>query len=1148
MATSTPWDKIPKVQQDILIKNGHKPGAPFVSMADKVAATEKAKIILKKPISSASSGESKKGGFLTSPSSGSDSTGTSKTIPAPIKKAVSIKSTKDAIGGVGDFAKRTAKAVGNKETATKAGKVSEEEKIKNDTTLDKEAVKKLRAFVNAKTSLDNASQYIKPIALLDYYAPYVKIRLFYPKRVNGKYLTVDLLTSEFLTSSTDSPNQALRMNNYVESLSLVAEGGSDIKFTLKLIDSNLDFTDSILMRFSKEFGNGIFLEIEYGWSNKEKKSLVKWNGEKKPVFFTNGFVGKVDTVEVDENLESKRIVTITGIRIDNLPGELSTVLPYNELGPYPMITYQFIKFLQLDAEQMKKIVQLASGYNASEPDKGVQRNKNKTIKDLKINSVIRGKEEDLKKLIDKFHNSLKTLRKSVDEKDPRFDFLSNIGLGTDLELNSKEVERFYISQGFKQVIQSKDSFGNLTEELMRKFTTIIRDIRIHPFEALKYIVGVMNAKINDAKISDENIPGILINDFVGILDKKKSSFDKNSFELIPRETEDYEIGTLAGWANWDMLRLDQIYDSNEALRMVGILPSDIVVSPTTSWGDLLNMCAQKCLVYSEALDLDESGEVKIDPLSNMPKKLSKDEINKKGKEKDASYIPILETSFDKKTKEVAFKLAKDFKKVSPMKIKCLLTNKEQALDMLKGIELLNEAKSQKSFRSVSEIDTALEKGNKKELREEIKTQAESAKKSAIETKSKVEHAAKKDFFYVINIYNDKQYDLFDANFAKNNILQGYSYRMHTQNEYAYNFNPGLPGTKLINFPDVLSFKPNLGNIITYLQNIISASKNLVIQVPDGDASRAIITSSDKKARERALEEKRQQKKGFMDDKAKAKGEETKELAEKIKNLQKEITDDENYLKSSIVSDEDTNAMYKNPIYLNVKTPLSAIYGNGKNNNDIGILKTNIVNFRKRFMASASSQYEASLEIMGDPSFNDIANFGTALIYIKVYNPDGSDSMHTGIYRLKGVRHELQSGAFKTNLSLHRDPKIDNPELLKDLESAIYSDALTKEEAWNRITDKINLQDFAKEKDTKGKSLQVNSATAISNTNKLSDAIKGEASAEKEYRLAESRERNALPGKTKNTAKEELNKATANKKATEEIFVGKARTIASSATS
>jgi len=1148
MATSTPWDKIPKVQQDILIKNGHKPGAPVVSMADKVASTEKAKIILKKPVSSAPSSESKKGGFLTSPSSGDDSTGTSKTIPAPIKKAVSVKAAKDASGSVADFAKSVGKVIKDKETATKAGKASDEEKIKNDTALDKEAVKKLKAFVNAKTSLDNASQYVKPIALLDYYAPYVKIRLFYPKRVEGKYVTVDLLTSEFLTSSTDSPNQTLRMNNYIESLSLVAEGGSDIKFTLKLIDSNLDFTDSILMRFSKEFGNGIFLEVEYGWSNKEKKSLVKWNGEKKPVFFTNGFVGKVDNIEVDENLESKRIVTITGIRIDNLPGELSTVLPYNELGPYPMITYQFIKFLQLNAEQMKKIVQLASGYNASEPDKGVQRDKKGKIK-LGINTVIRGKEDELKRLIDNFHKAKDGLKKELKEDDPRYKFLSSIGSSS--ALRPKEVENYYLQQGFKQVIQSKDSFGNLTEELMRKFTTIIRDIRIHPFEALKYIAGVMNAKINDAKISDENIPGILINDFVGILDKKKSSFDKNSFELIPRETEGYEIGALAGWANWDMLRLDQIYDSNEALRMVGILPSDIVVSPTTSWGDLLNMCAQKCLVYSEALDLDESGEVKIDPLSNMPKKLSKDEINKKGKEKDASYIPILETSFDKKTKEVAFKLAKDFKKVSPMKIKCLLTNKEQALDMLKGIELLNEAKSQKSFRSVSEIDTALEKGNKKELREEIKTQAESAKKSAIETKDKVKQAAKKDFFYVINIYNDKQYDLFDANFAKNNILQGYSYRMHTQNEYAYNFNPGLPGTKLINFPDVLSFKPNLGNIITYLQNIISASKNLVIQVPDGDASRAIITSSDKKARERALKEKKEQKKGFMDDKAKAKGEETKELAEKIKNLQKEITDDENYLKSSIVSDEDTNAMYKNPIYLNVKTPLSAIYGNGKNNNDIGILKTNIVNFRKRFMASASSQYEASLEIMGDPSFNDIANFGTALIYIKVYNPDGSDSMHTGIYRLKGVRHELQSGAFKTNLSLHRDPKIDNPELLKDLESTIYSDALTKEEAWNRITDKINLQDFAKEKDAKGNPLQVNSATAISNTNKLSDAIKGEAAAEKEYRLAESRERNALPGlegKSIEETKKELSKATVNKKATEEIFVGKARTIASSATS
>lgn len=1129
-----PWDKIPKIQQDILIKNGHKPGTPVVSMADKVASTEKAKIILKKPISSPDS----------TPLSGISAAKTTAaaSIPMPIKKAVAVKAEKDSAGAVSQIGK----TIGEK--TKKATEGSAEKLKKQDTLLDKEAVKKLRNFVNSKTSLDNISQYIKPIALLDYYSPYVKIRLFYPRKVQGKYETVDLLTSEFLTSSTDAPNQVLKINNYIESLSLAAEGGSDIKFTLKLIDSNLDFTDSILMRFSKEFGNNIFLEIEYGWSNKEKKALIKWNGEKKPVFFTNGFIGKVDNIEVDENLESKRVVTITGIRTDNLPGELATVLPYNELGPYPMITYQFIKFLQLNAEQMKKIVQLASGYNANEPDKGVQRDRRGKIK-LGVNTAIRGKEGDLQALIDNFHKAASSLKATLKKDDPRYKFLSSIGSSSILK--PKEIENYYLAKEFKQIIQSKDSFGNLTEELMRRFTTIIRDIRIHPFEALKYFCGILNSKLRDEKVSDESVPGIIINDFVGVLDKSegKSSFDKKTFDLVPRDTD--EIGSLAGWANWDKLRLDQIYDSNEALRMIGILPSDIAVSPTTSWGDLLNMCAQKCLVYTEALDLDDNGEVKIDAKTGMPKKLSTEEINKKGKAKDTAYIPQIETSINKRTKEVAFKLAKDFKKTSPLKIKCLLTNRAQALDMLEGIILLNKAKSEQSFRSISELDNYEVKTKKGSDAEKSRKNLEKQTLEANEKiKNQIKLANKSDFFYVINIYNDKQSDLFDANFAKNNILQGFSYRMQTQNEYAYNFNPGLPGTKLINFPDVLSFKPNLGNILHYLQNVISASRNLVIQVPDGNASRAIITSSDKKARETALAEKKSKRNELISDRAKARGDDFKKIAEDIKALEKEIQEEETYLKSSILSDENTNAMYKNPIYLNVNTPLSAIYGNGKNNNDIGILKTNIVNFRKRFMASAASNYEASLEIMGDPSFNDISNFGTALIYIKVYNPDGSDSMHTGIYRLLGVRHELSSGVFKSSLSLRREPKVDNPELMKDLESVIYSDALTKEEAWNKITDRINLQEFSKEKDADGKRLQVNSATVISNTQKLGEATDKVNKAQKELDLAEAKKRAKLSGLEKGsdpeTKRKELNKAIADKIATEELFVSKVRTIVSNA--
>lgn len=896
---------------------------------------------------------------------------------------------------------------------------------------DKKQVKALTDYANRNTTLEKASLYLKPVALLDYYTPLVKIRIFSPTKEQSGYGEDVLFTSTFQASN----GEALEMNNYVQSFSYEAGAGKQ-DINIKLIDTDLDFADTILMRFSRDFENGIYLEVEFGWSNKESGAgLIKdINGESKVVHFTSKIVCNLRDIDVDEDVSGKRSLTLVAHLFNNLPGKLSQVTPYNELGPMPIMTYQLIRFLALKKEEMYDILKTASQINASTA-KEFTKEEGKTFNNKEIASVLGGSTEEYRRYIADFDGAKSNLK----ESDPRKKLLDDITKSLKSEGSNagevNKIEKLFNQETFKLLLRGDDTFAEKSEILVRKFSTIIRDIRVHPWACFKFLLQVMQQKFKENGMS---VGSIIYNDFAGATDYKNSKFERNNFDVLAKEK------AIVGWENsLERTKLHKDYKENKTLRLIGILPTDVSATPGTDWESLLNMCVSKCYIFAQkSFKLDASGDVEFSGHGKraVPKTETQEELKKKYKEDDISTGIF---------KDAAGK----YRKIESIKLNSFGTNKNNVLDILNGIILLNDAKTRQSVLSASEFDThdPLTAG----LRTEAKSKNESLKKVFLRVKNETDN----EMYYVINIYNNKQGHLFDNNFAKQNIHQAYSYRFTTQKQYAGSFNPGLPSVKMINFPDVTSFRANLKGMLSLLQDTVSASRNLKLDVgSSAGGSNLRFVSSNNLAIKNKLESIETDLLRIHNLKEK-----TEENSKQLKELEAEETSLKKLLGSKLNEDDSTFAKYKYPIYINAKVPTSFIYGNGENNNDVAILKNNIVNFRRRLLISGSFQPEATLEIFGDPSFSQIINFGTALIYIRVYNPDGTDSMHTGIYRLNGFKHDISAGFFKTTLTLKKETMHENEKLKQELENIIYMDSVTREESWETIKEQESFKEAVKKK-------------------------------------------------------------------------------------
>ena len=937
-----------------------------------------------------------------------------------------------------------------------------------DNEQDKKATEALINLQFGGTSLDKEARYFKPVAFIDYYTPYVKVKIFAPQKSkpgqeSEPTANIGLLDTEF---PSENSSDILIQNNYVESLSLSAEGGP-LKFTLKLIDTSLNFSDTLLMRFAKQFSAGIYLEISYGWSNKKDyeniKRTVDGIEEIKPIHYINNFVGLLQDVEVDET-DTKRTLTITGMQFDTLPGELMYLTPYNELGPYPMMTYQFLNFLSLNEKQMNDILITASHFNAAAPE-DIKGNDTKTERNIKKKtkagfvSVLGGTGETAK--YKKAISEYQSYKSKLSKDDTRYELLQNIenaNASTTNTLSPEQIFKFYTHKNFLSIVQAEDNLGIATRTLMELFTTILRDIRIHPWVAFQYISKVMHSKMTIGTSNKKN--PILVNDFVGVLQSVSANLD-----LTPN------IEKIAGWDNWDKKSLDQIYRDNESLKIIGVLPTDIAVNKETSWGGLLEMIASKCYVFVEKekdYDIDSSGEIKTKlaevggKIVRVPVQKKPEDVQKAAQEKDSKSAMrvdfndaaggITDGKKEKKGKKSAAKIIQNYRSMEPLKVQCFCTTKRTAVNILEGEKLLNEAKLKMSVRSSSAFDKM--QFNNPSYN---KTLAQKANERINATLKNVTETDANAFFFCVNIYNNKQAEMFDSNFGGQQIHQAYSFRFKTQNNYAVNFNPGLPNIKMIDFPDVISFKPDMKGVFAKMQNVISASKFLKIDIPDGSGSKARLISGDTLNARKEIADLKDSK--IQLDTEENQQETTKERKEEISKQKREINqriDELTKLGANITENPNAMAIYNNPIYLDMSTSMTALNGNGLNNNSVGILKNNIVNFRKRFMMDAQS-INATLEIMGDASFKDTTNFMSDLIFIRVLNPDGSDSMHTGIYRVTGYRHELTSGAFKTTLPLVKDSTVNNPKLISQLNDVIYTDVLTKQEAWDAILNDKNFR-------------------------------------------------------------------------------------------
>lgn len=985
-------------------------------------------------------------------------------------------------------------------TPVKSTAVPTTQKLKENQTnlVSKEEEKKrilddLKSVANQRTRLTKPPFAVKPIAFLDQLVPFIKVTLKLPKPGTTSFKNVNYDEIDLFFNPTGK-TEGSYFNNYIKSFEYSQGGTEGFKATLSITDISFDFTDMLLLRFRSFMDTNLtFMDITFGWSTPEY-GMKKQN---KGVIFQNTVTLQVQEMN-EEDSTFEREIRITGIVTSTFPDGAGLVMPYSILGPYPLITYNFIKYLYEPFEVQLKLMGLLGGKDLKKDNPKININKDEDkvafVKNLYLSNVILNKTLELDKIRGKERKWMKDIFGSVvaAKDDPAkffpsasFENLVAKEIQSIFDPNSRDpkkkvldssvITQIYYSNRFYETVkgigQSNESAsGNPINFLISKIAPILKETRIHPWEATKFFYYTMMSIIKDEKTKkkgDEAYDFIEL-DFAdvinysptgvnntGMIDEKKL-FGEPGKTPKPLTLTSRVLGYNTVNKPADLFSIQE----DPFIKVFGITCDSVQVTQATTWDHLLKMSISKVKV--DITDL--LGKKEKETFETESKKtLRTKKTGKRDSITEENNILFIEKFQGKKS--VALKFAN---LTSKMFFGSKITREAMFETLTKMLERKIQNKSAvKRIGELSEDIATLGGGSSVEqITEKVDTTIFNVIKKYTELKTS--HS----LFLTISL--DRSASIFDEGFGENNIIQAYNVRFKNSKE-GFSAVQNRTGDALRSeFPDVVYFKPQIKNLFDHVRNVLPMTD--MFEMSKKDPGKIISTAS--KNYDTAFEDKKKEikdlEKKYTDQKTSA--EERKQIGESLSKTYSELdaakrkseeaknitlSDSQASRAASAIFDDNPktqasdNIEYwrrrlKFPIRWNVDPRSGNGFLEGNLDGDAAMMKTAVTNLKRRMIIQSMS-YEAELRVIGDPTFVGSYFSTDKLIFMKVLMADGRDSIHTGIYQISGISHQMNAGAYFTTFKLTKRPDLNGDKILIEemtnslLKDPIYKNVMTAEE-------------------------------------------------------------------------------------------------------
>lgn len=987
---------------------------------------------------------------------------------------------------------------------------TEQTSVVNSESAKKRILDSLKQISNKNTTLKKPPFSIKPIALLEQLTPFVKVQLklpkIKPKGTPSSFRNIEFDYIDLFFNPTDAENKKKNyFNNYIKAFEYSYEGGG-FKCSLSIVDLTFDFSDMLLLRYrSLEDTNLAFFDVTFGWTSPEYNME---QSTKKGAIFQNVVTFQITEVS-EEDSTFDREIKIAGTVVSTFPDGTGMIMPYSILGPYPLITYNFIRYLFEPFRVQLKIMGLipeATAPPIAAEDKIIPKipvndpkAKKEFVQNLYKANMILGKtpltpgqaftlkndimgtsagssiavEELFPGVVTSAESNL--LKKTLTDifkanKILPATAVSGTTINDASKLNPTIITQIYESESFYSLIKGMGSdsatgAGNPVNKLISQLAPMLKEIRIHPWEAAKYfyytMIGLIEGGIESKKV-DYNFIEL---DFAGCINYSstaEASTIVDTVNITKREMRATSkvIGYKSTGAD-----AEDMYASmkNPYLKLFGVPADAIFLNQGTTWDQLINMAITKVKIdltssmtekEKKAFEKQIGGEIG----SNAAKAGIKKKLDKKQTVEENNTLFVQQFAGQPAT---AFKF-------SNLNSKMFFASSQSRKSIFETLKAMLDKKAEygniNAVQRINDLNDFIESKGGDDNTERLAHNADIVLNKVLDhyigLSSKGDRSS-----LILTIFNDRAGSVFGEGFGDNNIVQAYNVRFKNSRD-------GFEATKRrsindgslnMEFPDVVSFKPTVKNLLTNVREILPLTDMFEVT---GEGSGKKVSTTQKQyitttlanlsARKGELDEKRLKAKTIEERKSietelRAVISEEKAAADALKSGENIKYKDEINAKTDARDTLKHKERLRFPIRWNSDPRIGNGFLDGDTSADSALMKSSVTNFKRRMIIHSQS-YEAELRIIGDATYCG-TYFTDKLVFIKSLMADGRDSIHTGIYQITNFSHHISAGSFFTTLKLMKRPDLnarDNPRLMEEMiqslqENPIYEDQLSKEE-------------------------------------------------------------------------------------------------------
>lgn len=856
------------------------------------------------------------------------------------------------------------------------------------------------------SGINAPARFVKACSLLgeEGFTPIVKATVTLPTLSDDKFSDIEIFEIPY---------------NHVQSFAYTPYGGDAQSTTtaeLKISDATGYIGDLLVQRFhmmamSPYFNGSPRIKIEFGWSRPQRKynKIVEQS-----VFFTQHIDAIVMNVkpEFGDSINSYTIE----LNADPVSGYLGAAgdlfRPYMKLGPWPLVNFmieQLIKdILALEGDPaLEKYVNLPADLTkdaATAAEYSIVSSSSrmgKMLTDLtdKYGLVHPKDRHDLMTRIHVFFNSSdnKNLAKS----------LENSKLAASSSFNDKGEDSQSVSPG-----DNEDTFTKLKKHLepvIRKFLPYLTEQKIHPWVAFGYLYKSMREQMASLRDTIKTNPKLNIELAALIM------VDESTIEGLSGSDFDSEYVKKI-IANEKIVRdLNATKENTEAAQkqlndLSFIKVNSLNCSITDDWQRLINEVLKK-VKLKDRTDIPNS---QAGPQQPVERAISFTSFFGPFSDDGDSTMPGNKPDTRPASDELSAAIDTAVSSIDGLKNK-------QLFKVLYRVASLPFIKVQDG--SQPPLSDNLSAVGKKNM-DKVKSLAEKVTDAAA--------AGKKGVYYIIitpeaasTIFGDKNWE--------NSVVNTYTVRPKKMADSEVFFS----GRRLMTegfFPDVLACSYEFD----YFNQMRASFGNMAetryvngsLQVDDSE-----LLAGQIEERLKAQEKHRKERIAAV-------------LQERLKRKPTEAEINQAYAPLQInekgaigagsssnlppgakeVFDEEKNdeARKKQLLSLRNQYPVYVNLDFGKQYHPIGNLqsddavlaKKNMRNFRRR-MALEANDKTVDLTIVGEPAYDFVllGSMSGAQVLLNVFNPDGSESMFSGMYRIETCTHEIQGSRFETKLKL-----------------------------------------------------------------------------------------------------------------------------------